>query len=280
MKFSRLSLALLLTVYFFSLSFAQSLTPALSPKATLTQAVGVSEITVTWSRPAVKGRKIWGGLIPFGEIWRTGANANTTIKFSDAVTINGKELPAATYGFHTIPGEKEWTLIISKDNNLAGSAGYKQENDALRLTVKPVTTGDFYERLTFDVIELTDSTAEIFFAWEKVKVSFTVQFKTRALIADKVSKAFSWSTPLSYASYIFNNDMDVNEGLKWIDYSTAVQENYWNLRMKARLLHKAGKKGEAILAMDKAMRIAEGLSSAPFDLEDMKKLLKDWKNQQ
>lgn len=280
MKFSRLSLALLLTVYFFPLSFAQSLTPALSPKATLTQAVGVSEITVTWSRPAVKGRKIWGGLIPFGEIWRTGANANTTIKFSDAVSINGKELPAATYGFHTIPGEKEWTLIISKDNNLAGSAGYKQENDALRLTVKPVTTGDFYERLTFDVVELTDSTAEIFLAWEKVKVSFTVQFQTRALIADKVSKAFSWSTPLSYASYIFNNDMDVNEGLKWIDYSTAVQENYWNLRMKARLLNKAGKKGEAILAMDKAMRIAEGLSSAPFDLEDMKKLLKDWKNQQ
>lgn len=280
MKFSRLFLAFLLTVNFFPLSFGQSLTPALSPKATLTQGVGVSEITITWSRPAVKGRKIWGGLIPFGEIWRTGANANTTIKFSDAVTINGKELPAATYGFHTIPGEKEWTLIISKDNNLAGSAGYKQENDALRLTVKPVAAGDFYERLAFDVVELTDSTAEIFFAWEKVKVSFTVQFKTRALIADKVSKAFSWSTPLSYASYIFNNDMDVNEGLKWIDYSTAVQENYWNLRMKARLLYKSGKKAEAILAMDKAMRIAEGLSSAPFDLEDMRKLLKDWKNQQ
>lgn len=275
---SRLMAVLLLITTFSLPNFAQSITPAASPKATLTQAVGVSEITVTWSRPGVKGRKIWGGLIPFGEIWRTGANANTTIKFSDPVWINGKELPAATYGFHTIPGEKEWTLIISKDNNLAGSAGYKQENDAMRLTVTPKISAEHFERLMFDVVEVNDSTAEIMFAWDKLMVSFTVQFKTRALIADKVSKAFSWSTPLSYATYIMNNDMSTAEGLKWIDLSIAVQENYWNMRIKARLLDKAGKRGEAILAMDKAMRIAEGLSSAPFDIEDMRKMLKEWKN--
>lgn len=258
-------------------SFAQLITPASSPKATLSQNVGVSEVVVTWSRPAVKGRKIWGGLVPYGQMWRAGANANTTLKFSDPVTINGKELPAATYGFHTIPGEKEWTLILSKDNNLNGSYGYKQENDAMRLTAVPVVIADHTERLAFDVAELTDSTAEISLSWEKLKVSFTVQFKTLDLIKERVNKNFSANTPLSYASYIFNNGMDLNDALSWIDKSIGVQESYWNVRMKARILEKMGKKGDAVMFMEKAIRMGEAMKPAPFDFEDMKKLLADWK---
>jgi hypothetical protein len=258
-------------------SLAQLITPAASPKAVLTQNVGVSEIVVTWSRPAVKGRKVWGGLVPYNEIWRTGANANTTIKFSDAVTISGKEIPAATYGFHTIPGEKEWTLILSKDNNLSGSFGYKQENDALRLTAVPMATTEHTERLAFDVEELTDSTAEISFRWEKLKVSFTVKFKTRDLILSKVNQNFSSGTPLAYATYMLNNGMNLSEALNWVDKSIGVQESYWNVRIKARILEKMGKKSDAITMMEKAIKMGEAMKSAPFDFEDMKKLLADWK---
>lgn len=258
-------------------SFAQLITPAASPKAVLTQNVGVSEVVVTWSRPAVKGRKVWGGLVPYNEIWRTGANANTTIKFSDAVTINGKELPAATYGFHTIPGEKEWTLILSKDNNLSGSFGYKQENDAIRLTAVPVATGDHTERLAFDVEELTDSTAEISFRWEKLKVGFVIKFKTRDLILSKVNQNFSSGTPLAYATYLFSNGMNLNDAMTWVDKSIGVQESYWNVRMKARILEKMGKKSDAVMYMEKAIKMGEAMKSPPFDFEDMKKLLAEWR---
>ena len=145
-----------------------------SPKASTSQKVGLTNITITYSSPGVKGRKIWGELVPYGKVWRTGANENTTIKFSTAVKIGGKELAAGTYGIHTIPTAGDWTVIFSKDADQWGSFSYKQEKDALRIQAKPAPA-DFRERMAFEIEDVTNTSAKIVIHWEKVKVPFTVE---------------------------------------------------------------------------------------------------------
>lgn len=258
-------------------AFAQTvLTPRPSPLQEVSQYVGVSKVTIVYSRPGVKNRTIWGDLVPYNEIWRTGANENTTIEFSHPVKINGTEIPAAKYGLHTIPSEKEWVVIFSKDNNLGGSAGYKKENDALRITVKP-EKNNFTEWMEFDFENLADNSADVVLKWGELKVPFKVEFDTPALTLKGISDKTGWGPSNAAAQYILQSSMDVNEGLKWAHISVTINENYWNLRTKAQLLAKAGKKDEAVETMEKALTHAEKMSDAPFDLDSMKKKLKEWK---
>lgn len=268
-----------LIIFFAALNFTfgQMLTPRASPQSTLTQYVGISKVEITYARPGVKDRVIWGELVPYDEMWRTGANESSTIEFSHAVKINGTDLPAAKYGLFTIPGMDEWTVILSKDNNLNGTSGYKKENDALRINVKPVSS-EFNERLTFDFENITDNSANVVLKWEKIKVPFNIEFNTPELVMANIEKEVNWGTPLQGATYILQNDMDYNEGLKWANISTSINENYWNMRIKAQLLAKAGKKDEAIAAMEKALEYGDKMSSKPFDYEQMEKLLNEWKN--
>lgn len=170
----------------FTSTQAQDKTVRKSPQAKVSQIIGAdTEVTFEYSRPAVKGRAIWGELVPFGLTegnkysdnkpfpWRIGANENTTIEVSSDVKINGNSLAAGKYGLHAIPGEEEWTLIFSKDNDLWGSYKYNKANDALRITVKPVPAAH-QERLTFGFEDINDSSAKAFFHWEKLKVPFTI----------------------------------------------------------------------------------------------------------
>jgi len=136
-------------------AFAQLKTPRPSLHSALTQTVGLTDVTITYSRPGVKGRKIWGGLVPYGQVWRTGANEATTISFSDDVTINGKDLPKGSYSLHTIPGADEWTLIFNKVADQWGSYSYDEKQDALRVTAKPRPSLEKHEWLTFDAPELS-----------------------------------------------------------------------------------------------------------------------------
>lgn len=160
---------------FQSSSFAQDQEVRASLKASVMQRLGAdTDITIVYSRPGVKGRKIWGGLVPYNEIWRAGANENTTFEVSKDVLINDRKLPAGKYGFHMIPGEKEWTIIFNKDNSAWGSFSYDQNKDALRVTVTP-KEAPHREWLMYGFEDLAGTSATAYLWWEKLKVPFQIK---------------------------------------------------------------------------------------------------------
>jgi hypothetical protein len=275
LKIFQLSMAL---VFILSLSsFAQQIkTPRPSPDATVIQIVGVTEVKIDYSSPGVKGRKIWGELVPFGETWRTGANEATTITFSDPVKINGTELPAGTYGIHTIPGESEWEFIFSKDTKIDGSSNFDKEKEVLRIKAKP-EEHHFMERMTFLFTDVTDNSAIVNLLWDKLNVSFKVETNTQELFLSKAREQLSWSPTFQAAQYCLTSNTNLEEALKWAEASCLINEVYWNTRVKAQLQHKLGLKNEAIATMEKAVSLGSKMESAPFDYDNMKKMLEDWK---
>jgi hypothetical protein len=152
-------------------------TPQPSPFASVTQRIGLNDVTIAYHRPGVKGRKIWGELVPWGQVWRAGANDATTIAFTDDVTIEGQGLPAGTYGFFAVPGDKEWVLVFNRDARQWGAFSYKETQDALRVKVK-ARSAPFEEWLSYRFRDLTLNSAVAVLAWEKVEVPFLVRNKT------------------------------------------------------------------------------------------------------
>ena len=155
--------------------------PRPSQHAVITQRIGITDVTINYHRPMVNKRKVWGGLVPYGQVWRAGANENTTIKFTDPVTIEGKPLPAGAYGLHMIPGENEWTVIFSRNSTSWGSFTYNQAEDALRVTVKPQAT-EFHESLTYDFDDVNPDSTVVTLRWEKVAVPFKVGVNTHEIV--------------------------------------------------------------------------------------------------
>jgi len=275
LKIFQLSLAF---IFILSLnSYGQQLkTPRPSPDATVIQYVGVTEIKIDYSSPAVKGRKIWGDLVPFGEIWRTGANEATTITFSDVVKVNGNELPAGTYGLHTIPGENEWEFIFSKDTKVDGSSNFNKDNEVLRIKAKP-EEHHFMERMTFLFTDVTDNSASVNLLWDKLKVSFNIETNTQELFLSKAREQLSWSPTFQAAQYCLTNNTNLEEAYKWIEASCLINEVYWNTRVKAQIQNKLGMKNESVATMEKAIALGSKMEEAPFDYDNMKKMLEDWK---
>lgn len=267
----------LFVIVFASNFFAQDFrTPRPSPDATVSQFVGVTKITIDYSCPAVKGRTIWGELVPFGKVWRTGANEVTSITFDDAAKINGNELPAGTYGIHTIPNQNEWEIIFSKDTKVDGGSGYDETKDALRIKVTP-ESNQFTERMTFAFSDMTEKSTNVNLLWEKLKVSFNVEVETQQLTLDKARNYFKSGELMAAASYCLQNNINLDEGYKWIQASTMIDENYFSTRLLAQYLAKMDKKSEAITTMEKAIEMGSKMPDPPFDFEAMKKMLEDWK---
>jgi len=275
LKIFQLSMAL---VFILSLgSFAQQIkTPRPSPDATVIQFVGVTEIKIDYSSPGVKGRKVWGELVPFGEIWRTGANEATTITFSDVVKINGSELPAGTYGIHTIPNESEWEFIFSNDTKVDGGSNFNKEKEVMRVKAKP-EEHHFMERMTFLFTDVTDNSVNVNLMWDKLKVSFKVETNTQELFLTKAREQLSWSPTFQAAQYCLTTNSNLEEAYKWIEASCLISEVYWNTRVKAQIQNKLGMKNEAIATMEKTIVLGSKMESAPFDFDNMKKMLEDWK---
>jgi len=275
-----LKLIQLSTTLIFILSLAvtaqQMRTPRPSPDATVTQIVGVTEVSIDYSSPGVKGRKIFGGLVPFGEVWRTGANEVTSITFSDPVKVNGNDLPAGTYGIHTIPGENEWEFIFSKDTEVNGGSSYDPSKDALRIKVKP-EEHHFMERMTFLFTDVTDNSVNVNLVWDKLTVSFKVEPNTNDNFLSNARKQLSWSPAFQAAQYCLTANINLEQALDWIESSCLIQEVYWNTRVKAQLQYKLRMKNDAIATMEKAIDLGSKMESAPFDYENMKKMLADWK---
>ena len=254
--------------------------PRVSQKAMLMQTIGTTDMTITYSRPGVKGRKVWGALVPYGAVWRTGANEATTIAFSDDVTINGQKLAAGTYSLHTIPGEKEWTLIFNTVANQWGSYSYDQTKDALRVKAVPATAS-FVEWLTFEVPVLSSDQATVAIRWDNVAVPFTVNANTTAKVlaaaraAVTAAKPDDWRTPNSAASFAFDAGA-MDEAAQWSDLSLKAGENMSNLWLKARILAKQGKKADAVATAEKALAKKTDKDSADLAAE-IRKQIDEWK---
>ncbi|MDP2271665.1 MAG: DUF2911 domain-containing protein [Archangium sp.] len=258
-------------------AFAQLKLPPLSPEAKIVQNVGLTTITIDYSSPAVKGRKIWGGLVPMDKVWRAGANHSTTINFTQPVMIGDKEVAAGTYGFFAIPGAASWTLIVSKANELWGSDEYKPENDIVRVTVKPTAIPN-RERLVYLVTNFTNETANIDLEWEKVRVTLPVKLKTAEQAAANIKAAVdgAWQ-PMNNAARYALEIKDYANALIYVDKSIAAQETWFNTWVKAQILSASGKKADALVLAQKAQTLGEQKPDGFFYAADVKKALTEWK---
>lgn len=224
--------------------------PNASQKAKVYQQVGITDMTIVYHRPLVKGREVFGKMVPFGKVWRTGANENTVIKFSTDVTINGQALPAGKYGFHAIPNADKWTLIFSKENTAWGSYFYDQGKDALRIDVTPKAT-DHNELLTYNFTDVTSDAATVNLSWDKTMVSFTVKVKTKELAIASIKKQvnslpyWGWTGLYNAANYTLTNNTHLEDGLTWINRSIQNNKNFTNLMLKSQILEKLNRSEEA-----------------------------------
>ena len=238
--------------------------PRPSPHAVLTQRIGITDVTINYHRPMVNKRKVWGGLVPYGQVWRAGANENTTIKFSDPVTIEGKALPKGTYGLHMIPGENEWTVIFSNNSTSWGSFTYDQAEDALRVTVKP-QMAEFHEALAYDFDDVTPNSAVVTLRWEKVAVPFRVGVNTHEVVEQNLHNQlrglaqYAWDGWDDAANYLLQEKIALDEALKYSDKSIQAEARYDNFMTKSRVLDALGRQEEATTARNKALTMANAI---------------------
>lgn len=244
---------------------AQIKTPQPSPVATVKQAFGLGEITITYARPASKGRVIFGDLVPYDKLWRTGANASSKITFSDDVLIEGQKLAAGEYALYTIPGKTEWTIIFHKNTKLWGLGGpgeYKEENDALRVKVKPAALPANVESFTIAVSDISMNKCVISLEWEKTKASFTVETEVDAKIVASIEKTLNPKPDAmpyySAASYYYESGKDLNQALVWVNKATELNTDaFWMVHLKAKILKGLNDKPGAIAAANQSKEMAK-----------------------
>ncbi len=281
--------------------------PRPSQKASVMQTIGVTDISITYSRPGVKGRKIWGDppagstageatlddararpkdavIVPYGRVWRTGANEATLFKVTDDVLINGQPLAAGSYSLHTIPGRDEWTIIFNKQDGQWGSFQYDEKHDALRVKARPQTTTEAQEWLSFHIEPENESSARVVLRWEKLTVPFTVEVKdTQALTLRKAREALAaakpddWQSPLQAANYMLQNKLDLAQAMAWVEQSIKARENFNNLNLKARILAAQGKTAEAITTGERALQVGRTANAPAQALANFEKTLAEWK---
>jgi Protein of unknown function (DUF2911)/Tetratricopeptide repeat len=238
--------------------------PRASQHALVSQRIGITDITINYHRPLANGRQVWGKLVPYGQVWRAGANENTIITFSDPVTIEGQSLDKGAYGLHMIPAETEWTIIFSKNSTAWGSFTYKQDEDALRVKVKP-QTGDMHDALAYDFDDVKADSAVVTMRWEKVAVPFKVHVNVNDIVTASIHQQihginqYYWEGPDDAAQYFLVNKINLDEALKYEDLSIQNEERYDNLMNKSKVLEAMGRKQDADSFRAKALDKANAL---------------------
>lgn len=266
-----------------SFSFAQVELPVPSPKAKVEQRVGLTDVSIEYSRPAVAGRKIWGGLVPYDKVWRTGANSATAISFSRDIEIAGKTVKAGDYALFSIPSAAEWTFIINSNEGQKGSTEYKESLDILRFKAKPSASSPAKERMEFTIDPVSETEGTITLRWELVSVSFN--FTTPTLknaeynIAGFESKLGGlWYDLAQAARYSSENNINADKTITWIDQSIALKEHFFNKWVKAQIL---AKKGDNAGAYSYALAAKENGEKNPSGFYDayktaIEKAVADW----
>jgi Protein of unknown function (DUF2911) len=238
--------------------------PRVSQRGTVSQRVGLSDITIAYHRPAVGGREIWGKTVPYGKVWRAGANENTIITLTDDVSVEGKPLPAGTYGLHTIPDKDQWTIIFSKNATSWGSFSYDEKEDALRVNVKP-HAAEAFEQLTYEFEDVKPDSAAATLRWEKLAVPFRITVDVKAVVLKSVKNelrnvgGFTWAGYDEAAQWCLDNNYNLEEALKWEETSIQNEDRFENWETKSRILDAMGKKDEAAKALSTALDKANAL---------------------
>ncbi len=243
-----------------SLADAQTLTtPQPSPTQTIKQNFGLGSVELNYSRPAKKGRKIMGDLVPFGKVWRTGANAATTLTFSDDVSIGGKDVKAGKYGLLTIPDAGKWTIIISKDVTINSPAAYKPENDVVRVQADVVKTPFTVENFTINFADITSSSCNVEMMWENTYIQFPITAGTDKKVMKQIDDVMNKDTKpyFNAASYYYDNGKDLNQALSWVNKAIETnKEAYWMTMLKSRIHLKLGDKAAAKAAAATTIELA------------------------
>jgi tetratricopeptide (TPR) repeat protein len=248
---------------------AQSLVldlPLQSQRAEISQTIGITDITIDYHRPLINDRKVWGDLVPYGQVWRAGANMNTTITFTDPVLIEGKPLDKGTYGLHMIPNADEWTIIFSKNSTSWGAFTYDQAEDALRVTVKP-QAADMHNALTYDFDQLKPDSAVVELEWEKIAVPFKVSVDVHDEVQASLKKqlrnlsGFNWQSWDDASNYLLTEKIALDDALKYAQKSIENEDRYDNESTKANVLTALNRKDEAAIAQKKAMELANPLQA-------------------
>jgi hypothetical protein len=235
--------------------------PQASPEASVSQRVGLTDITIRYHRPAVNKRTVWGDLVPYGQVWRAGANENTTIEFSSPVSIGGKSVPAGTYGLHMLPTEKDWTVVLSSVASAWGSFTYDEKEDVVRVPATP-KPAEFEERLEYRFENPTETSVEVVMGWDKLAVSFPITVDTNAVVMASLKSQlrglprFGWQAWNTAANWALQHDQDLDQALQWADQSVTTQATFQNLRTKAAILEKKGDTKQAEELRARAMKIA------------------------
>lgn len=260
---------------------AQLKLPAVSQHAVVSQTVGLTDLTITYSRPGVKGREIFGGLVPYGKVWRTGANQSTQFAVTTDVEIEGKKLPAGTYSLHTIPGTSEWTVMFNKDAGQFGSFNYDEKKDALRVSVKPEKAEHSTEWLEFYFPQISTDAATLMLRWADVALPIHIETNTTANVLANARTAIAgakpddWQTPYRAGTFALENGK-MTEAKEWSDAAVKKSENLSTLWLRARIEQKEGHKAEALKTAELALSKQTDKDNKDF-VGEVKKQIEEWK---
>jgi hypothetical protein len=238
--------------------------PTLSQRAEVIQRIGLTDITIVYHAPLAGGRDLFGKVVPYGKVWRAGANENTTISFTDDVSVEGHPLPSGTYGLHMIPNADQWTIIFSKNSTSWGSFSYDEKEDALRVNVKP-TAAENRDALAYTFDDMKPDSTLVTLRWAKVAVPFRISVDTNALVERSIRNqlrntgGFTWAGYDEAANWNLDNNYKLEEALKWEDTSIQNEERFENLETKSRILDATGKKEEAAATLTKALAKADAI---------------------
>lgn len=255
--------------------------PQVSPAASVSYTIGITPVVIDYHRPAVKGREIWGGLVPYNEVWRTGANDATTIRFDDPVKIEGHEVPAGTYGLFAIPTKESWTLILNKTAKQWGAYEYDAKQDVLRWTVVP-KTAPLQEWLSYTIDPIDGESATVHLRWEKLDIPFSIKVDVRGIMLAAIDRALAQAKAddgavwLQAARYYNDIDYKTDRAIEMVDESLKIQESYRALELKAKLLHKKQQNAQAIPLLERALELAKGKASQAY-IDGLTKLVAEYK---
>lgn len=264
------------------ISQAQLNLPNASPDQELKQQLGFTELQIKYSRPSARSRVIFGDLVPYDEIWRTGAHDATTIWFSDSIKVNGTNVPSDTFSLFTIPGKNEWTIILNKVAEMHGTSDYAQNNDQLRFKVKTEKSARFYETFTIEINDFIKNGAYVYLMWENTQVKFAIESyadqKVMAEIAERINVKKEEKPSLFYQAslYYFNNSKDINQAYEWVKIATSKAQEAGYFQLQAKIEASQGRFADALATLSKSTELAKAKKLEPV-LKANEKLANDWK---
>lgn len=277
----RFLITFLIVMGFSFLTNAQIETPMASPLSKIEQKIGITDVTIDYSRPSVRGRTVFGNIIPFGEIWRTGANVNTKITFSDDVKINGKDLKKGTYSLYTVPNKTNWEIIFyQKSDNWGNPKTWDASLESLRFTVNSKALSSLVETFSIDFSDLKNEEATLNLSWEKTQVSIKIWVPTNEKVEKRIQQVMAGPSNRDYilaARFYLDQEKELATALIYIDKALVTNpENYSNLRTKSLILWKLGQLSEAKKVMLQSLELAKKDQSAEY-IKLNEASLKEWK---